>query len=654
MATPVLLLVSPRGQSVLRAIFSTEMRELVNSPTDPTTISSWTVTGATISQIVRVSHLEFELYFTQPLTGSHTATAAAVIEAATGEPLGVASSHTFTPTSHDLRAVALWDSPDLVIEFSKVGSSTPPVLIDPEGVLPVRVIPLDPFAQPPTITSFAVIGNRITMTPDGGLPFGAPYRIEIDRDFIRTSTSDVLPASQTVLRFWGHGMLESAQLTAISALPDDIVIGATEVLHKRGGDEEGLPPYPGIYSITNGDLGTEAENLSSVRLRFTKASVDVGTQTFSIRKIRQQMNGGTSFLDSFSGPLTEVVTSPSTVITKAAGDTGEVVLSGGTVSLARATREVSMTLSLTTTSATVPQVLFGVTLLNTQVSVLLRLVATGTMVAAIYNGPLLVAVSSPTVFTPGGSLSLTISDATADGGYFAVRLNDVVVGALEKDVAGSFSPSVPTTDVVLLFGDPSVPSAVVSATFLAADSLVRQSYLTTGLLGMESLEPLPFLAASTSVVVSAGGASPTLPGFKGSGKAAFGVSAEYIAVNGDQVVDAIQVIVALTSLVQIPTFTGTVVLFGQDGSPFDVVAFDETYLPDDKELSFVFLHPNVCVGVTAGISLVIDGVEYSARVPVNDVAAAANVFMVLQPAAWWRPRVDPEGAVKMGPAVVFS
>lgn len=652
MATPVLLLVSPRGQSVLRAIFSTEMRELVGNPADPTTISSWTITGATITEIVRVSHLEFELYFAQPLSGSHTVTASAVIEAASGEPLGAPSIHTFTPTSHDLRAKVLWDSPDVVVEFSKVGSATPPVLVDPEGVLPVRLIPLDPFAQPPTITSFAVLGDRITMTTETGLPFGAPYRVEIDRDFIRTTTSDVLPASETTKSFWGHGVLESAQLMAVSATPDEVVVGCTEVLHKRSSDVEGLPPFAGIYSITNGDLGTVVESPSSVRLRFAKASVELGTQTFSVRKVRQQLNGGNSFLESFAGPLTETVTTPSTVITKAGGDTGEVVLSGGTTSLSVASREVSLSLSSVTTSLpTTPQVLFGITLLNTQVSVLVRLVATGTVVASIYNGPLLVATSAPTTLT---ALSLVISDATADGGYLGVRLNDVVVGAMASDLVGSFSPSMGTTDIALLMGDPALTSAVVSLTFLAADSVVRQSYLTTGLLGMESLEPLPFLAASTSIEVSAGGASPTLPGFKGSGKAAFGVSAEYIAVNGDQAVDAIQIVVALTSLVQIPTFTGTVVLFGQNGSAFDAVAFDETYLQDDKELSIVFLHPQVCVGVTAGVSLVIDGVEYSARVPVNDVAAAANVFMVLQPASWWRPRVDPEGAVKMGPSVVFS
>ena len=654
MSTPTLLLISPRGQSSARAVFSEEMRELADSPTDPTTIASWTITGPgspTIAGIVRNSHFEFEFSFSTPLSGTFTLTAASTLESAAGEPLGVPSAQTFTPTSHDLVVNVLWESPNLVFEFTKFGSLTLPTLVDTFGINPVRVIPLDPFLQPPLFPSFLIAGNRITLTTDNGLPFGAPYRVEIDREYIRTTTQDVLVAAKATFPMWGQGSVERAELTPVSATTTDIVIGCTEVLSTKLNDAEGFPPYAGIYEITNGSLGTTVEQPSSVRARFPAASVTAGAQTIGIRKVKQTTTGGTSFLsgDNFSGALTEVVTVPSTVVTKGNGAAGEIAFVGGSVSLTPAAREVTLQVALTTSLPSTPQSLLGITLLNTQITVLFNLTA-GQVTASIYKGSQLLRTSTP---TPSLNLDITISDATAEGGYFAVRMNDVVIGATPAELGSAISSSTPTTDIALLLGDPSVTTAVVTATILNTQSLTRQSYLTTGLLGLESGEPLAFASSSTSITVSAG-STPTNPGFQNTGKAAYGVYAEYVATDGDQIVDAIQVMVALTSLVQIPSFQGSVVLLGQDGSPFDVVAFDETYLNEDKEVSLVFIHPKVCIGVTAGVTITINGVEYSARAPVADTLAAGNVFMVLQPASWWRPRVDPEGIVKMGPAVVFT
>lgn len=643
MTTPTLLVAVPRGQSIIRVIFSESMRVLDGQASDPTTASLWSIPGAAVQSVTRNSDVEFEIRVSVPLTvGNHTVTAAATIESAAGVSLGAAASMSFTVSASDLLLTVTQPTlSTMALTFTKKGSVTVPTLVAPT-VSPVTLQPMLDALEEVAFT-WAVSGNQITLTFADGLPLGAPYAVVVDRDLVRTTTGDVLLPEDATARWWGHGVVEPPSLVMVSATTDDVVIGCSDVLRNLRSGTEGLPTAAGMYQITGGDLGTSVVQLSPVRVQFAGAHAEEGVQSVSLARVEHTTAGGTTLLSSFSGPLTEVVNGSGTTVTKGMGPPGEMVFAGGTVSLSPAHREVRLRATLNT-SLLVDQALLAITLLSTQTSVLFSLVG-GAVMCSIYKEAKLVRAAPMT--TSLGLLDIVVTDTTAEDGFFSVEFNGHVVGATAAEL-GSSNLTVGTTDIAILLGDPTLTTATVTLSVLAADSLVRRSYLSAGLLG--GWTPVPFAAAATGTVAAG---STTSGGFNNTGKAAFGVYAEYIADNGDQVVDATQVVVVLTSLAAIPRFTATAVLMTPDGQPFDVVAFDESYLSEDREVTLIFLHPKQARAI-AGVTLDIGGVEYSAQVPVTEVTPTGNTIMVLQPASWWRPRVDPEGVVKMGPAVVFT
>lgn len=653
MTPPVLSVALPRGSSAIRAIFDQPMHE-IGDLTDPATVGVWSLSGPgspAVLRVDRLSNLEFELH-TSPLTvgTSYTLTLAATVQSAAGMPLSAPASTTVVPSVYDMSVEWFSLSPTQVrFEFTLVGSNAGLTLAAEET--PFSIVPEVTFLPLPQFT-WEAAGQYLTVTIPDGLTLGAGYRVEFNRDLITTTGGNVLLPAYAVQTVIGSGVTNPVALLPVSATADKVVFGSTEVLGTLVGTaEEGFAPHAGLYSSSLGDLGSEVQSPISVRAEFPKAHLTAGSGTAGVRKTKIVKAGGSSFLASFSGPVTEVVSAGSTVLTKGAGSTAEVVFSGNGGSLTKAAREVSLTAVLSSSlgSGGGNRLLFGITLLNTQITVMFSDEAGATRVS-IYKGPLLVRKFKREV-NVFGNVTIRIVDALAEGGFLSVDVNTVMFGMSAAELGVLPSMALANTDIALVMGDPTLTADVVSLAFTTSNALVRQSYLGLGFLGTESFEPLQFSASDVAITVSSA-ASPG--GFQNTGRPVFGVFAEYIGVAGDQVVDAIQLLIGLNQDASIPAFVGEVVLLAQDDSPFDVVTFDESFLSEDRELTVVFLHPKLCAGVSAGITVTIDGVAYTARVAITEAMAPGNVFLVQQPANWWRPRVDPEGIVKMGPSVVFN
>jgi hypothetical protein len=164
---------------------------------------------------------------------------------------------------------------------------------------------------------------------------------------------------------------------------------------------------------------------------------------------------------------------------------------------------------------------------------------------------------------------------------------------------------------------------------------------------------LSFSGSETTVVVAASPTPADSPGFQNTGKAAFGVHAEYM-----EAVDAIQVVVGLNQDTSIPEFTGTISLLTGQKDVIDQVQVDQsTVLVGDNEVIAVFLHPKSWSGIQVGVAFDIAGSTYSVIVPVLVVGQAPITGQLTQqPASWYHQRLPlyPASVSAYGPATVIS
>ena len=119
--------------------------------------------------------------------------------------------------------------------------------------------------------------------------------------------------------------------------------------------------------------------------------------------------------------------------------------------------------------------------------------------------------------------------------------------------------------------------------------------------------------------------------------------------------DAVQVIIGLNASVP-AAFTGTVSLMTGQQQVLDLVAIDQDYrLVGGQEIVAVFLHPRCWSGLLVGVTLNLDGDDYSALVPVYRVEDGSIIgALAQQPATWSFARLQQTAADGFGPAVVFN
>jgi len=650
MASPRLLLARPVGQTAVRAIFDMPMRQMiVGDLTDPRTVSLWTSGGGlpAVVAVIKNSPVEFDLILASlaPIATGYTITVADTVQSAAGEFInGAARAVLFDVTVPDLTVTGLVWVSAAVFDLTFSGVLSP---ID-EPVLAVDIQPTNGGCQLQVI-GMDVSGSSVRVTTSTPGTSGAGYLVSLNRElFIDASTQVALKAGDEVIPIFGQGSLPS--VVAISTAADSVQATFSDVLNF--GSTPSLPPFIGAYSIDSGSLGNDVEFPSASVVKFPSASLTEGaTVSWSVASLSRSLAAGQSWsaaATSFVGAGTEATGVGTTTLSKTLGDPFELVFSGGSDSVTRAGRRLQTTMAFTFTPSGLMYPLLAITFLNTQLSLVFSKTANNLVSARLYRGALALGSESDALPT---SFALSLIDASLDqAGFVSVSVNgQVVLGATAKDVVDSLltNNAAGNTAVAITLGSPLANQAF---SVLFSSNFVVKSFLTTGLRGQQSRDLLSFSGAGLASIVTASSYTPNSPGYQNTGKAAFGVYAEYM-----DSVDAIQVVIGLNEEARPLQFTGSVTLMTAGMSPIDQVLFDQSnVLVGENEMIAVFLHPKRWLGVMVGVAIDIDDVTYSVVVPVADgITPHVQGQFTQQPAHWGHPRLPKVLGDVFGPATIM-
>jgi hypothetical protein len=613
-------------------------------PADPVNAANWSVGGGlpAVARVIRTSDVEFELVLTSPapVAGGYTVTVAATVENGLGEPMdaGSLTSPAFAVTVADFTVSSItWVTP---AEFDIVFSEPYATIEFDEYHEVVRFLAQDTGREPPVIGLNLITLNR-----------------EV---FVSLATNVTLKAGDEEQVEWGQGAAPT--IAALTLLEDNAEVTASEVL----GDFPQLSGWSlshGLYGTDKGSLGRETPlelGATDAVLVAPGASFDLGDSvTFSIAKTTRTVEVASSWLaqaSSVVGAGSETVGAGVITLDKLSGVPYEVVFSGGTESVTRAGRKVSTTMDITFTPGATSFSLATFTLLNTQISVMVEKTVNDLAQLRIFRGNIDLGIVSRE-FDPTTAFVLDIIDATQDTeGFLAVAVDGIVLlGARSSDLLDNnlLNQGAGATAVALTLGSPAAPTETFSIEF--STDLVSQTYLSSGFVGRTSKDLFSFGGSSAVAVVGAGASPPLSGGYEGTGRASFGVHAEWIEAN-----DAIQVVIGLNENAQPAQFTGSVSLMTGDEKIMDQVLFDQSYVfVGGNEIGVIFLHPTCWSGALVGVTLEIDGTEYSAIAPVTPIEDTTTVAeLVQQPSKWYHPRLPHTvGAANVdgfGPATIIE
>ena len=663
MAAPKFALASPIGQTSIRAVFDRPMRDLgPESLVDPVNPDLWTSGGGLPDVISAIRHslVEFELILAEPapLGSAYTLTVAETVESTKGEVINPAFiAQTFDVVIPDLIVEAVnWTAPN---SFDLVFSAPLQELVYDKYSDILIVQPTNggrQFAVSGLQQSGAVL--RVTLNVPGTA--GAAYSVSLVRDLFTAQGSNVVlrngDEEQTVFGQGQFGSIASASATSTS-----LQATFTEPLNYGTIDPQPkLPLFPGAYSVSTGSLGSTVQAGAAPSIvSFPSANFIAGDSVqWSIARTTRAIASGQSFLDVASSSMGNgsetVVPGVSTTLNKLAGVPYEVVFSGGMDSLTRTGRRFSTTMAFSFTPSATSYPLMALTFLNTQVSIVLSKTESNEATIRIYRGanPL---GSESVPFNPTIPFTLAVVDASSDlDGFLAVAINGVVVsGAPASELLDRvlLDVNAGVTSFAVTLGAPTFAAEVFSVSFTSPISF--SAFLTTGLRGQNSRDLVSFSGSETTVVASATPTPSGSPGFQNTGKAAFGVYAEYM-----EAVDAIQVVVGLNQNASIPEFTGSVSLLTGQQAVVDQQQIDQsTVLVGEGEIIVVFLHPKLWAGVQVGVVLDIAGSTYSVVVPVaSSGQPVLTGQLTQQPANWYHQRLPafPASVAAYGPAVVIA
>lgn len=664
MVAPRLLFAGPNGQSSIRVVFDQPMRQ--GGSTDPTVTSNWSVTGLpSIQEVLRTSNVEFELLLSSPapVAGGYSVTVATTVESAAGEVMDPA----FVTSAPFAVAV-----PDLVVSSLVWTSDTTLDIVFSE---PIASIQFDAYtdvvmftseedlAFEPSVIGLSQSGAVYTVTLSTAGTSGALYKVALNRDvFVSLANNTQLLAGQETQLTYGQG--SKPTVSGLVILEDKFSVSSSEVFGTPN-NPVGWPLSHVLYAVDQGSLGPSTPlalgSLESI-LEAPGASfsgLSGSNVTFEVQTDVRTVQTGQSFLqqsDSQVGAGNETV-GATTVLNKTAGDPFEIVFSSGERVFSDAGRELRASMSFSFNPSVNEFPLLALTYLNTQVSVIIHKTASNMAKVLIYKGNK--KVTQPGFhsleFDPTVAFDLSILDATGDGGWLSVSIDGVVVAGASSSTLSDPSiedSSIGQNSIALTLGSPLAPAEVFSVDFTA--NIVSETYLSTGFLGMDSRDLLSFSGRSQTVVVGAASVSPVTPGYQGTGKAAFGVSAVYFESR-----DAIQVSVGVSDAMIGRSFTGSVTLLTVDGNPVDQALMDNSYLLDQyNEVLVIFLHPKVSIPSKVSVAINVDAVDYVAEVPVAcEGSESVNTALSQQPPSWFhRPlsnAVDNVTDGRFGPAVII-
>jgi len=664
MAAPKLLYAAPNGQTVVRALFDQPMRQLGQSAEeDPQNPANWTTGGGlpAVVDVLRLSDVEYELLLASPapLAAGYTVTVAGTVQAgANGTPInpGFVTAPSFTVSVADLTLDSIvWTTPASVnLIFSEPIAT---ILFDAYNEV-VQFLAQD-GGREPAVIGVSQSGATLSVTLASAGTSGGQYLISLNREvFVSDATNVTLLAGDEEQLVWGQG---AAPTIAAASLQEDLAnITASETLGSYP-DVASWPLSHGLYRVNNGSLGQSTPlelGTTTADLRAPGAAFDLGASvTFALSKTLRTVSVASSMTaqaSSVVGAGNEAVGVGSVTLSKTSGNPYEVVFSGGAESLVYAGRKLSTTMAIAFTPGATSFPLAVFTLLNSQASIVIEKTVTDLAVLRIFHGNKDLGSVSKT-FDPSTPFTLDIIDATGDTkGFLSVLIDgEVLLGAPASAVRDTLllNKSAGNTAIALTLGSPLAPTETFDVVFSA--NLITQSYLATGFLGRTSKDLFDFGGSETTVVVAAGVAATPTTGYQNTGKAAFGVHAEYLTS-----VDAIQVIIGLNEEAQPLQFTGAVSLLTGEEQVVDQVLIDQTYvLVGGNELFLVFLHPICWAGALIGVSLDIGGTEYSAIAPITPLGDTTTVAqLVQQPSKWYHPRLqqstDAVGVPGFGPSAV--
>lgn len=654
MVAPKLVYAKAIGQTSVKVVFDRPMREVEGSDADPATASLWTSGNGLpdIADVLRHSLVEFELLLSEPadLGAGYSITVAGTVENTLGEKINPNFvTLTFDVISPDLAVTSVnWTSPTkFAIDFS-----LPLNDLSFESYGEVLVVQPTNGGRLVAVRGLEQDGSRLAVTLDVAGTAGAAYSVELVRSMFSSGTT-ALRSGEENLSLLGQG--SPASVVSATSTTEETRVTLSEALNFGLIDPTpGLPLFAGAYAVSKGSLGSAVRaGVTPAEVRFPEARFVAGDEVqWSLARAERVVSVQEPFLDQASsavGSGSETPGSGSTALVKQPGVPFEVVFSGGVDSMRRAGRRLSTQMAFTFTPSAQEYPLAVFTFLNTQVSVLIKKTEDNAATAAIYCGARKVGEDSAP-FEPTVAFDFTILDATSDnGGFFAVMHNgNVIAGASATEALDSvlIDQNAGATSLALMLGSPSHQSEVFSLNFL--QDVRVESFLTTGLRGQTSRDLVSFDDSLSSFVVDATASALRSPGFQNTGRAAFGVHAEYI-----EDADAVQVVVALNERASIPQFTGAISLLTGSGSIIDQVQIDESFvLVGETEIVAVFLHPASWLGLQVGVSLQIGASTLTAMAPVA-VAGRAPITAQLteQPASWGQAPVT---GSSHGPLAVLS
>lgn len=675
MTAPRLLLARPNGQSSVRAIFDQPMRQLgQDAQEDPTNPAVWSVGGGlpAIDSVIRVSNLEFELVLVSPapVAAGYTITVAETVSsAATGETMDPAfTSATFNIDTPDLviTQVSWLSNTEINIQFSEPIAQ---ILFDEfADVATFRTI--DHSAREPSISGISQSGASFRISLENAGTAGARYNIALNREvFVSDATNVTLLAGQENQLAWGQG--QAPALIGLDVSEDDLEATSSEVLGSATGTQ-GWPLSHAFYAVDSGSL-TPSEPLELGGVLDMPSVLSAPSASFKglvgqpvnffLKKSVRQLQTGQSFIDAASsvvGDGTETV-GFTTFLNKTAGNPFELVFSGGQESLVRAGRRLKTDISIVFTASANEFALAAFTFLNNQVSVVIEKTENNQAVLRLYRGNLKLDLVSRE-FDPTIPFTFEILDATAEeDGFLAVAINEeVLIGAKAKDLDDPLlvRKNVGTNALAVTLGSPLAPAETFTVDFRT--DLIVQSYPGTGLLGLDSRDLFDFDNAALTVNVNAAIDPPLSPGYEGTGKAAFGVHAEFMPNLAGNAISAIQVVIGLNNEAQPSQFTGTVTLLTGNESVLDQIVLDESYvLVGGDETIVVFLNPPCWAGTLVDVAINISGTDYSTTVPVIEIGQPEIVAQLApQPSKWGHYRLSnlrgSANLAKFGPAVIIQ
>ena len=666
MSAPKLVVAVPNGQSSVRAVFDQPMRELGPSAVeDPGNVALWSPGGGlpSISEVIRVSNVEFELILASPapVAGGYTITVANTVQSGAGETIDPGFlSYTFAVTTADLVIAATnWVSDtEIEVVFSEAFTVVP---FEQYNEV-VQFLAIDAKAREPAVIAITQSGASFKVSLENPGTRGARYNVSLTRElFVADATNVTLLLGEEAQTVWGQGLAPSIASLAIAENSAEIV--SSEVLGKYP-STEGWPLSHGLYKSDIGSLGpsvplTEGSTPASLKAEGADFSGLTGaTATWEIKKTVRALTAGSDWsVDATSalGAGNVTVGAGTTTLNKTSGAPYELVFSGGSDSLTKAGRQFSTTIDVTSfTPGATNFPYLAITWLNTQVSVLIEKTISDLAQIKIFLGNKDLGLVSEE-FDPTTAFVLTIVDATNDSeGFFAVEVNgEVVIGAPSSDVLDQelIATNVGATAIAVTAGSPLATSEVFSLEM--STDIEAQTYLASGFLGYDSKDLFSFSGASSTAVVTVS-SEPTSGGYAETGKAAFGAHAEYMPE-----VNAVQVVIGLNTAAQPAQFTGSVSLLTGNEQVMDQALIDEQYvLTGGEEIIVVFLNPKLWAGSLVSVAITINNIDYSVVIPVTTLGDASVIGnLAQQPSKWFHARVNNTtnaNIADFGPAAVIG